>query len=163
MEKSGIFFTYAAKSIKDTEQLAKRLAECLPSGTVVALDGELGAGKTSFSKLFAKYLGVKEMVNSPTFTLIKEYEAENIPFYHMDVYRISILEAEELGLDEYFFSEGITLVEWASKIVELLPEERVDIFIHKEGEQERNFDISVHGSLLQEALRPLKSMGEIEA
>ena len=83
------------------------LAARAEPGTVIGLDGDLGAGKTAFSKQFAQHLGVNGVVNSPTFTIIKEYEGR-LPLYHMDVYRLSIDEADELGLDEYFWRRGLS-------------------------------------------------------
>ncbi|MBJ8193242.1 tRNA (adenosine(37)-N6)-threonylcarbamoyltransferase complex ATPase subunit type 1 TsaE, partial [Bacillus cereus] len=88
-----------------------RLADWIQPGTVIALDGDLGAGKTRFSQALARAIGVPDVVNSPTFTIIKEYEGTTLPFYHMDVYRLSIEEADELGLDDYFFGQGLTVVE----------------------------------------------------
>ncbi len=89
---------------EDTERLGRRLSAMFAPGTVITLDGDLGAGKTRFSQALARGMGVQEIVNSPTFTIIKEYEGARLPLYHMDVYRISLEEAEELGLDEYFFT-----------------------------------------------------------
>lgn len=124
-------------SLQETAQLAARLAEKASSGMVIALDGDLGAGKTTFSQAFAAAIGVRGIVNSPTFTIIKEYEGESMPFYHMDVYRISMEEADELGLDDYFFGSGVTLVEWASLIEELLPDRRLELYIENLGGEER--------------------------
>ena len=115
-------YTFQSAGPEDTARLAEELAGWLGAGTVIALEGELGVGKTTFSQFFARALGVQETVNSPTFTIIKEYEGTNRPFYHMDVYRVSVEEADELGLDEYFYGDGVTLVEWASRIGGLLPE-----------------------------------------
>ena len=120
-------FRWEAANEADTVSLAERLAERAQPGMVLALDGDLGAGKTRFAQAFARALGVTETVNSPTFTIIKEYEGRVCPFYHMDVYRITPEEADELGLDEYFFGDGVTLVEWASRIEPLLPPERLHL------------------------------------
>lgn len=120
-------FVYESRSPEETGRLARRLAERLDPGSVVALEGDLGAGKTTFAQAFARGLGVQDVVNSPTFTLIKEYEGTRCPFYHMDVYRLTPEEAEELGLEEYFGGDGISLVEWASRIEELLPGERLEV------------------------------------
>ncbi|PZD95638.1 tRNA (adenosine(37)-N6)-threonylcarbamoyltransferase complex ATPase subunit type 1 TsaE [Paenibacillus sambharensis] len=112
-----------------TIRLAEELAAWSAPGTVITLDGDLGAGKTFFSQAFAKAIGVPGVVNSPTFTIIKEYEGAAMPFYHMDVYRLSQIEADELGLDDYFYGDGVTIVEWASLIPELLPDNRIELFI----------------------------------
>lgn len=123
--------------LQETAELAARVAELAGPGTVIALDGDLGAGKTTFSQAFAAAIGVHGVVNSPTFTIIKEYEGENLPFYHMDVYRLSLDEADELGLDDYFYGNGITLVEWASLIEELLPPDRLELYIENLGGERR--------------------------
>lgn len=123
-------YEYASMGEADTDKLAAALGELAEAGTVLTLDGDLGAGKTRFSQAFAKALGVPGVVNSPTFTIIKEYEGR-LPFYHMDVYRLSVEEADELGLDDYFYGEGVTLVEWASLIEELLPSERLELRIER--------------------------------
>ncbi|GEM_PF-49777 len=126
----------------DTDRLAAKLAPLCGPGTVVALDGDLGAGKTRFSQAFASGLGVQETVNSPTFTIIKQYEQAQLPLYHMDVYRITEAEAGELGLEDYFYGEGITLVEWAERIVGELPEEYLHVRIMR-NEQEDGRDITI--------------------
>ncbi|WP_274361860.1 tRNA (adenosine(37)-N6)-threonylcarbamoyltransferase complex ATPase subunit type 1 TsaE [Paenibacillus thermotolerans] len=146
MSEAGKTYRYYAESEIATERLAKHLAMRMGPGYVLALDGDLGAGKTRFSQAVAKALGVKESVNSPTFTIIKEYKGEKLPFYHMDVYRISAEEADELGLDDYFFGDGVTVVEWASIIQELLPPERLDVYISVQGATEREFAITPHGT-----------------
>lgn len=120
----------------DTVELAGYFAKLAQPGTVITLDGDLGAGKTRFSQGFAAALGVKGVVNSPTFTLIKEYQGR-LPLYHMDVYRITQDEAEDLGLDEYFEGAGVSLVEWASLIPDLLPAARLSLRIEHAGENGR--------------------------
>lgn len=125
------------RSEADTVQLAERLADLCVPGALIALDGDLGAGKTRFAKAFAAALGVPGMVNSPTFTIVKEYEDGRLPFYHMDVYRLSLDEADELGLEEYFEGDGVSLVEWASQIEPLLPPERLHIRLELTGAESR--------------------------
>lgn len=142
---TGTSYQFHASSEKDTVRLAASLARYMRAGSVIALDGDLGAGKTRFSRALAEALGVTAIVNSPTFTIIKEYQGEALPFYHMDVYRISPEEAEELGLDEYFFGEGVTVVEWASRIADLLPSERLEIFIEVAGDTSRRFHMRALG------------------
>ncbi|CAM4476080.1 tRNA (adenosine(37)-N6)-threonylcarbamoyltransferase complex ATPase subunit type 1 TsaE [Paenibacillus tarimensis] len=124
-----------------TIRLAEELAARSVPGTVITLDGDLGAGKTFFSQAFARAIGVAGVVNSPTFTIIKEYEGAVMPFYHMDVYRLSQMEADELGLDDYFYGEGVTIVEWASLIPELLPDNRIELFISLIEDDGRRFRI----------------------
>ncbi|MCR8643581.1 tRNA (adenosine(37)-N6)-threonylcarbamoyltransferase complex ATPase subunit type 1 TsaE [Paenibacillus sp. N1-5-1-14] len=138
-------FTFIAQNEQDTERLAQQLAKLTVPGTVMTLDGDLGAGKTRFSQGFARAIGVQGVVNSPTFTIIKEYMGSKLPFYHMDVYRISIEEADELGLDEYFYGDGVTLVEWSSLIEDILPPQRLEMKIERIGESDRKFTIIPHG------------------
>mgnify|MGYP001953565695 CR=1 FL=1 len=152
-------YRYRSIGEEDTARLAEALAGMAEAGTVIALDGDLGAGKTRFSQAMARALGVPGVVNSPTFTIIKEYEGNQLPFYHMDVYRISPEEAEELGLDDYFFGEGVTLVEWAERIRELLPPEYLAIRIRHAGEREREIELTPHGFRYENWCRVLKENG----
>ncbi|RAL22033.1 tRNA (adenosine(37)-N6)-threonylcarbamoyltransferase complex ATPase subunit type 1 TsaE [Thermoflavimicrobium daqui] len=130
------FFT---RSEAETKDLARRLAKQLKPGDVLALEGDLGAGKTTFAKGLAEGLGITRHVDSPTFTIIKEYLGV-YPFYHMDVYRLETAEAE-LGLDEYFYGEGICLVEWASRIASILPEETIYLSITVQPDDSRKIEI----------------------
>jgi len=141
-----------------TVRLASILAEWAEPGTVLALDGELGAGKTRFSQAFARALGVGGVVNSPTFTIIKEYVGR-MPFYHMDVYRLSPAEADELGLDDYFYGEGATVVEWASLIRELLPPERLELRIGHLGGSGRRIELAGIGPRYAAWCERLAGMG----
>jgi tRNA threonylcarbamoyladenosine biosynthesis protein TsaE len=149
-------YQFHANGPEDTEQLAQALSLYLDQGALVALDGDLGAGKTTFSQAIARGLGVTDTVNSPTFTIIKEYQGHLLPFYHMDVYRISELEAEELGFDEYFYGEGVTIVEWASRIEAILPDERLSIYIENIGPEERSFHMVPSGSKYENWCKALK-------
>ncbi|MEF2967588.1 tRNA (adenosine(37)-N6)-threonylcarbamoyltransferase complex ATPase subunit type 1 TsaE [Paenibacillus sp. M1] len=157
-DKSSAGFIYKAENLDYTDKLAAFLAKAAVPGSVIALDGDLGAGKTAFSQRFAAYLEVKGTVNSPTFTLIKEYEGR-LPFYHMDVYRLSLEEAEELGLDEYFYGQGVTLVEWASLISDILPPEALYIYIESLNGTERNFYIRACGQPYEAWIDTLKENG----
>ncbi|MCC5896162.1 MAG: tRNA (adenosine(37)-N6)-threonylcarbamoyltransferase complex ATPase subunit type 1 TsaE [Alkalibacterium sp.] len=112
---------------EETKALAKQLAALLKPGMTILLEGQLGAGKTTFTKGIAESLGIKRAVKSPTYTLIKEYTDGDIPLYHMDLYRLEDAEDEDLGLDEYFYGEGITIVEWGSFMQEELPKEYISI------------------------------------
>ncbi|QAY68465.1 tRNA (adenosine(37)-N6)-threonylcarbamoyltransferase complex ATPase subunit type 1 TsaE [Paenibacillus protaetiae] len=145
---------------EQTAELARLLAEWSRPGTVLALDGDLGAGKTTFSQAFAAAIGVKAVVNSPTFTIIKEYEGLAMPFYHMDVYRLSQEEADELGLDDYFYGEGVTIVEWARLIEELLPPERLELFLEHAGGDARVIRIKGIGEPYAAWCEVLNEMGE---
>lgn len=166
MEQRQARAEWRANTVRDTERLARRIASHAGPGTVIALDGDLGAGKTTFSQYFAAAIGVSGVVNSPTFTIIKEYEGEKLPFYHMDVYRISVEEADELGLDDYFYGQGATIVEWAGLIAELLPPDRLEIYIESAGDEGRIFRISGLGEPYAdwvEAWRTMGTMGAAEA
>ncbi len=121
-----------SNSAEDTYQFAVTLGGKAQKGEVYCLSGDLGVGKTLFSQGFAKGLGIKESVNSPTFTIVQEYEDGRMPFYHFDVYRIAdVEEMEEIGYEDYFYGEGVCLIEWAELIQEILPEKRIEISIQK--------------------------------
>ena len=128
-------YTINVNNQEETTFMAKRLSLLLQPGDVIALEGDLGAGKTSFTKGLAEGMGVKETVNSPTFTIIKEYKGR-LPFYHMDVYRLMDSD-EDLGFDEYFHGEGVTVIEWAHIIEDYLPDELLTIEIYRTGETSR--------------------------
>lgn len=137
-------FEWSSYGEEDTEQFAISLASRLKGGDVIALEGDLGAGKTAFTKGLAKGLGVTRTVNSPTFTIIKEYQGR-LPLYHMDVYRVSESD-EDLGFDEYFEGEGVTVVEWAHLIKEQLPEDLLVIHIYHLDDNHRRFVFEAHGN-----------------
>lgn len=121
---------------KETYALGEKIGAAAKPGQIYTLNGDLGVGKTVFTQGVAAGLGIKEPVNSPTFTIIQVYEEGRLPFYHFDVYRIGdIEEMEEIGYDDYFFGEGICLIEWANLIEELLPENIIRITIEKDLEQ----------------------------
>ena len=112
-----------SKSPEDTFALGKQIGESVAPGSVLTLVGDLGVGKTVFTQGLAAGLGISDAVNSPTFTIVQEYETGRIPLYHFDVYRLADPEElEEIGYEEYFFGEGVCLIEWPSRIEELIPE-----------------------------------------
>jgi tRNA threonylcarbamoyladenosine biosynthesis protein TsaE len=152
-------YHYHAASEEDTVRLAGIIAAWSYPGMVITLDGDLGAGKTRFSKAFAESIGVTDVVSSPTFTLIKEYQGTELPLYHMDVYRITLIEADDLGLDEYFYGSGVSLVEWASRISDILPTERLGIRIEDLGGLERNFELIPYGERYRAKCANLKENG----
>ena len=126
-------------SAKETFLLGEKLGRQAAAGQIYTLNGDLGVGKTVFTQGVAAGLGIAEPVNSPTFTIIQEYEGGRLPFYHFDVYRIGdIEEMEQIGYDDYFFGEGVCLIEWAELIEELLPENIISITIEKN--PEKGFD-----------------------
>lgn len=142
-------------SLSETQALAHRLALLVSSGDVITLEGQLGVGKTTFTKALAEGLGVKEHITSPTFTIIKEYEGV-IPLYHMDVYRLENSE-EDIGFDEYFYGDGVTVIEWAQFISDFLPEKRLEITLNYINEQERELFLNPIGKhyehIVEELLR----------
>ena len=126
-------------SAKETFEAGYRLAQSVHPGQIYCLNGDLGVGKTVFTQGFAKGLGIEEPINSPTFTIVQEYHEGRLPLYHFDVYRIGdIEEMEEIGYDDYFYGNGICLIEWANLIEEILPEDRIQITIEKD--LEKGFD-----------------------
>ena len=123
-------------STQETMEHARRLAESIAPGSIVCLEGDLGTGKTVWAKGFALGLGITEPVVSPPFTIVHIYEGGRLPLYHFDVYRIEEPEEmDEIGYEEYFFGEGVCLIEWASQIEELIPEGAVRIHIRKDPEK----------------------------
>lgn len=124
---------------EETFELGRKIGELAKPGMILSLVGDLGVGKTVFTQGLAKGLGIEEPISSPTFTIVQVYEEGRIPFYHFDVYRIGDLEEmEEIGYEDYFYGEGVSLIEWANLIEELLPEEIGRITIEKD--LERGFD-----------------------
>ena len=138
---------YETNSEKETFELGKNLGEQAKAGQIFCLNGDLGVGKTVFTQGFAKGLGIEENVNSPTFTIIQVYEEGRIPLYHFDVYRIGDPEEMyEIGFEEYFFGEGVCLIEWSKLIEELIPEEAINIEIDKNLEKGLDYrKITVEG------------------
>lgn len=135
---------YICKNEKQTQKLAKKFAKNLQGGEIVLLDGDLGAGKTTFTKYLAKYLKVKEHITSPTFTIVNEYSSGRVGLYHFDMYRLeNIDEARELGLSEYFNNKNyVSIIEWPERIAGILPKSCITIKIEKLGETQRKFCIN---------------------
>lgn len=115
-----------------TMAIGAKLGQLVQPGDLILLDGDLGAGKTTFTKGLAKSLGIPNNVKSPTFTLIQEYRQGRLPLYHMDVYRLEDGGAEDLGLDEYFDGDGVSVVEWSQFIADLLPTTYLRIAISRD-------------------------------
>lgn len=138
-------YKITSNSEEDTIELAENIESERFPNMVICLEGDLGSGKTLFTKGFASSMGIKENVTSPTFNIIKEYVGEdNSKLYHMDVYRISDVK-EDLGLSEYFKKRGVTIIEWADMIPDLLPKNRLDIRIKLIDENTRVFLITPYG------------------
>lgn len=126
-------------SPEDTYLLGKQIGESVSAGSVLTLVGDLGVGKTVFTQGLAQGLGITEPVNSPTFTIVQIYEEGRLPLYHFDVYRIGDpSEMDEIGYEDYFYGDGVCLIEWANLIEELLPEHYMEITITKN--PEKGFD-----------------------
>ncbi|GAB6179601.1 tRNA (adenosine(37)-N6)-threonylcarbamoyltransferase complex ATPase subunit type 1 TsaE [Desulfotomaculum defluvii] len=145
---------------EETKQLGEKLATLLIPGDVICLNGDLGAGKTAFSQGVARGLGVSGAVTSPTFTLINEYEGR-LPLYHFDVYRLSGPEdMEDLGYEDYFYGQGVCLIEWAEKVKEVLPRELLNINLFRESNAEsvRNICFEPVGKRYQQLVEELKKL-----
>ena len=142
-------FTFTAISVRDTERLGTALAKVLPPGTVVGLIGTLGAGKTRLVQAVATAIGVPQSsVTSPTFVLVNEYKGGRLPVYHFDTYRLkNDDEFLELGPEEYFDSDGLVFVEWANRVAQLIPQERIEIEMEIVTESSRR--ISIRGTTPQ--------------
>lgn len=124
---------------EETRQIGKQIGKEAKPGSVYTLLGDLGVGKTTFTQGVAEGLGIKEPINSPTFTILQVYEEGRIPFYHFDVYRIEEEEEmEEIGYDDYFYGDGVCFVEWANQIENLIPTNHIQIVIEKD--LEKGFD-----------------------
>lgn len=135
----GGTFVFETYSDAETEGLASRLAAEVRPGTVICLDGDLGTGKTVFARGFARGLGITEPVVSPTFTILHGYEGGRLPLWHFDVYRIEEPEEmDEIGYEDCFYGDGVSLVEWASLVEEIIPEDAVRVLIEKA--PEKGFD-----------------------
>jgi len=120
-------------SMEDTFELGKQFGAAAKEGAVFCLSGDLGTGKTVFTQGFAAGMEIDEPVNSPTFTIVQEYDSGRLPLYHFDVYRIGdVEEMDEIGCDDYFFGQGVCLVEWAELVREIIPDNAVWITIRKD-------------------------------
>lgn len=131
--------TITLRGLDQTMEFGRALGREAGPGTVIAMTGDLGAGKTTMTKAIAEGLGIGETITSPTFTIVKEYKSGRLPLFHFDVYRIGdIDEMYELGYEEYFFGDGVCVVEWADLIEDLIPDDAVRISIsYGEAEDER--------------------------
>ncbi len=130
---------YETSRPEETYELGRRLGQEAEPGRVYCLDGDLGVGKTVFTQGFAAGLGISEPVNSPTFTIVQQYEDGRLPLYHFDVYRIGdISEMDEIGYEDCFYGNGVCLIEWSRLIEEILPKNAVNVTIEKD--LDRGFD-----------------------
>lgn len=141
-------YNITMRSEMDTIEFAQNLESEKFPNMVICLDGELGSGKTIFTKGFANALGVHETVTSPTFNIIKEYDGE-LPLYHMDVYRLDG-DVSSIDIESYFKKGGVVIIEWANTIKDILPEHRLDIKIRITGENSRKFIVTPRGQEYEE-------------
>lgn len=146
-----------SESKAQTQKLGEKLAPLFSRGDVVLLQGDLGAGKTTFTSGVAKGLGIEETVISPTFNILKCYFEGRLPLYHIDVYRLENQNVE-IGLDEAIEGDGVCLVEWPIFIEQLLPEERLEITINNLGEDQRSFLFKAEGKHYEEMLSKLEGV-----
>jgi len=148
------------KSPVETARIGMLLGSLLRVGDIVCLQGELGAGKTCLAQGVARGMGIEGPVTSPTFTLVNEYHGK-LTLYHMDLYRLnSSSEMDDLGYEEYFYGDGVTLVEWAERVQELLPVERLEIHINRgtEGEEFREIRLIPRGNRYRQLVEELMSV-----
>jgi tRNA threonylcarbamoyladenosine biosynthesis protein TsaE len=138
---------YETMCPEETFGLGEKLGQSAESGQIICLNGDLGVGKTVFTQGFAKGLDIEESVNSPTFTIIQVYDEGRLPLYHFDVYRIGDPEEMyEIGYEDYFFGEGVCLIEWSELIKELIPENAISVLIEKNLEKGLDYrKITVEG------------------
>ncbi len=139
---------YISRSEDDTIYLAQNIESEKFPNMVICLNGDLGAGKTLFTKAFADALDVKEMITSPTFNIVKEYESGELPLYHMDVYRLDG-NVDGLGIEDYYNKGGVVIIEWADTIEGHLPEERLELNFKIVDENTRVINIKAYGSIYE--------------
>lgn len=152
-------YTVTVTSPEQTMALGHQLADGLRAQDVILLDGDLGAGKTTFTKGLAAGLGITRNVKSPTFTIIREYQGGRLPLYHMDVYRLEDGSGDELGLDEYFNGDGVNVIEWSKFIADELPEDYLRIVFKRDddaGETQRTLSFEPVGEHFTELVRHLE-------
>ena len=144
-------------NLESTGSFGKKLGKILKKGDIVCLNGDLGAGKTTLTKSIGLGLGVEEYITSPTFTLINEYRG-NLPVYHFDVYRLeNVEEIDDLGFDEYFYGQGVSIIEWAERIDDFLPKEKIVLDIERgSDENKRIITISGRGQRYKEVLKEME-------
>ncbi|MBQ4583595.1 MAG: tRNA (adenosine(37)-N6)-threonylcarbamoyltransferase complex ATPase subunit type 1 TsaE [Bacilli bacterium] len=142
-------YKFTSRNEIDTMELAQNLESEKFPNMVICLDGELGSGKTVFVKGFASALGINDNITSPTFNLVKEYISGELPLFHMDMYRVEEND-NNIGIEDYFIRNGVTIIEWSELISNLLPEERLDIKIKVIDENTRVLVLEPHGTIYEE-------------
>ena len=144
-------YKFTSRSEDDTRELAENIESEKFPGMVICLIGELGSGKTAFVKGFAASLGLKDDITSPTFNIVKEYEDGEMPLFHMDVYRLEDTD-ETIGFNDYFKSNGVTIIEWADMIEDKLPEERLEIKFKVVDENTRVLVLTPYGQAYEDVV-----------
>ncbi|MDN5574402.1 MAG: tRNA (adenosine(37)-N6)-threonylcarbamoyltransferase complex ATPase subunit type 1 TsaE [Pediococcus sp.] len=155
-------FKVKTNDAEQTEKIGAQLAPILEPNDVLLLDGDLGAGKTTFTKGLAKGLGIKRYVKSPTFTIIHEYHEGRMPLYHMDVYRLEDGGGDDLGWDEYFFGGGVSVIEWSQYIRDYLPDDYLKLKIARndDDDDQRILTFEPQGQHYEELVAQLKEVLE---
>jgi tRNA threonylcarbamoyladenosine biosynthesis protein TsaE len=146
---------FIVENENDTCRLAKIISEYCFSGFLITLNGELGAGKTRFSKALGECLGIKQTITSPTFNILKCYFEGRLPLYHIDAYRLEGVK-QDLGFEEYIEGDGVCLIEWSTFIEYLLPDEYLNIEIYIIGEDKRKFVMQPKGSKYEEIVKEIE-------
>jgi tRNA threonylcarbamoyladenosine biosynthesis protein TsaE len=155
-EESWVGGNMKLRNLEETALFARKLGNELEAGDVILLVGDLGAGKTTLTKGIAKALGIEDMIKSPTYTIVREYLDGRIPLYHMDVYRVTE-GIEELGLEEYFEGDGISVVEWGNLLDVETPENYLQITLKRtEVEEERELTLLPVGSRFTQLVEKLE-------
>lgn len=149
-------YKYISKNEKDTNEFAKKISKALKKGYVISLKGEMGAGKTTFTKMIADSLNIRDNVTSPTFSLVNTYYGD-VELNHLDLYRLEEeSEVETIDIDNYYYPSGVTIVEWAERASNYLPRNYIEISINKLGETEREFIIEGRNKIEKELIERLK-------
>lgn len=151
--------TVKVSTPEETMAIGQQIAPLLAPKDIILLDGDLGAGKTTFTKGLAAGLGIKRNVKSPTFTIIREYQDGRIPLYHMDVYRLEDGSGDELGLEEYFNGDGVSVVEWSKFVADELPADYLRIAFKRLddlGENQRELTFEPHGERFENMVKQLQ-------
>lgn len=147
--------TIKVNNLEETERVGIKIAQLIKENAIITLEGQLGVGKTHLAKSIAKGLDINEPVTSPTFTIIKEYEG-TLPMYHIDAYRLEFAE-DDIGLEEYFNKNGVSVIEWAQFIDDYLPEEYLEIVITYVDETSREFTFKPHGEIYEKMVSKIIS------
>lgn len=147
--------TFITKNQEETIAVGEKLGKLLKPGDVVLLTGDLSAGKTTFTKGIGKAIGVKKIINSPTFTIVKEYRGDEFTLYHLDLYRLDGLN-QDFDLEEYIQSDGICVIEWPYQVKELIPDEYIKVSLKLTGESNRSIEITFVGERYKDLEEVLK-------